>query len=179
MFKIYKLNWIIFFFSGIITLWCHFLNSFLNIRFVDSPKHCHCLRLWVTDKTFQNLWWNILLKESRVNEWLPVMLYKCTHGSNLKVCGWNPEVWLLKSVLSEFFWKMWFQVEDWIRILLTREKCNLCEDVFFLVSAPYHFFYLLTDEWLICVLRAQCMISKSNVKLCSMRWYVCRYFFKF
>ena len=39
--------------------------------------------------------------------------------------------------------------------------------------------YQPTDEWLICVLRAQYMISKSNVKLCSMRWYGCRYFFKF
>ena len=107
VFKIYKLNWIIFLFSGIITLWCHFLNSFFKHLVCIFTKHYLCLRLWVTDRTFQNLWWNILLKESRVYEWLPGMLYKCTHGSNLKVCGWNPEVWPPKSVLSELSANRW------------------------------------------------------------------------
>ena len=69
VFKIYKLNWIIFLFSGIITLWCHFLNSFFKHLVCIFTNLYLCLRLWVTDRTFQNLWWNILLNESRVYKW--------------------------------------------------------------------------------------------------------------
>ena len=38
--------------------------------------------------------------------------------------------------------------------------------------------YLLSDYWLICRLQAQCMISKSNVRLSPMGCCVCPYFFK-
>ena len=51
------------------------------------------------------------------------------------------------------------------------------------ISATYRVVsYLLADNWLICRLCAQCMISMSNVKLCpcilSMRRCVCRYSFR-
>ena len=36
--------------------------------------------------------------------------------------------------------------------------------------------YLLTDNLLVCRLRAQCIISNNNINSGSLRWCVCRYF---
>ena len=38
--------------------------------------------------------------------------------------------------------------------------------------------YLLADNWLICRLRAQCMISNNNINSDSLRRCVCRYFLR-
>ena len=38
---------------------------------------------------------------------------------------------------------------------------------------------LLADNWLISSLHTQCIISKSNVKLCSMQQYECHYFLQY
>ena len=38
---------------------------------------------------------------------------------------------------------------------------------------------LLADNWLISSLHTQCIISKSNVKLCSMQQYECHYFVQY
>ena len=39
--------------------------------------------------------------------------------------------------------------------------------------------YLLADNWLISILHTQCIISQSNVKLCSMQQYECHYFIQY
>ena len=48
------------------------------------------------------------------------------------------------------------------------------------ISATYRLVrYLLADNWLICRLCGQCMISKSNVKLFFMPCYVSPYFYQY